>query len=75
MPKMTHPMDRGHVVDVADEKVAVYLGQGWSIKSDQSAPENSAVTRAALTEPAPVKKAATKRTAKKAAAKRTSDEA
>jgi hypothetical protein len=71
MPKMTHPMDRGHVVDVADEKVAVYLGQGWSVKSDQPAPENSAVTRAALTEGAPVKKAASKRTAKK----RTADEA
>jgi hypothetical protein len=74
MPKMTHPMDRGHVVNVADEKVAVYLGQGWSVKSDDKdeLPRPSAMTRAAMAEgPPPVKKAAAKRTAKK----RTADEA
>jgi hypothetical protein len=66
MPKMTHPIDRGHEIDVADEKVAVYQGQGWAIKTDKAPAAQPAVTRAALDEPAPVKKAAVKRTAKKA---------
>jgi hypothetical protein len=78
MPKMTHPMDRGHVVDVADEKVAVYLGQGWSVKSDQAPGDGpTAVTRQSLAVNNPpaeraadsVKKATAKRTAKKAAPK------
>ncbi len=67
MPKMTHPYDPTHQVDVADEKVAVYLAQGWSTKRNTE-PANPAVTRAALSEGAPVKKAAAKKAAQKPAA-------
>ena len=67
MPKMTHPFDRSHQVDVPDEKVAVYLGQGWSVKSEQPEPEEiTAVTR---------KTAAPRKTAAKKAAAKKSDAA
>ncbi len=78
MPKMTHPYDRQHKVDVADEKVAVYQGQGWSLYTEDEPDSGpTAMTRQSfnVTNPAPekaadsVKKAAAKRTAKKAAPK------
>jgi hypothetical protein len=70
MPKMTHPIDRGHVIDVADEKVAVYQAQGWGVKTEQAdKPDDvTAVTRGSLSGPR------TRKAAKKAAAPKKSDE-
>ncbi len=71
MPKMTH-WNSPEPVDVAPEKVEVYVAQGWVSVDRPSSKVQPAVVRESVSadpEAKPAKKVAAKKTAKKAAKK------